>query len=171
MSHVKMSPSFFWLRSHTQSSLFLFSQQLLLTETPHLTVTGLQSVFESPLMLMKPLVFGKAVWKDLPYRDKTMLSAKGQIVKQVTQVREQSILLVQSETNLVMTKSQNFGLWKEDVADKQGIARTTGEISSCLHLWFFTRGPHSSPPDSNWPKYVHPGPLRPEPAPVTLPRL
>lgn len=170
-----------WIHNEScKDPIFFLSSNHIIFSFPFLSTTvadwnaspGLQSVFESPFILRKPSVFGKLVWKDLLYRDETMPSAKEQIVKTCsTQVREQNILLVQHETNLVMIKSQSFGLWKYDTADKQGIARTTGKITSCLHLWFFTRGPRSSPPDGDWPKYVHPGPMRPEPAAVTLPRL
>lgn len=54
---------------------------------------------------------------------------------------------------------------EQDIADNQGVARTMRKMSSCLHSWFFTRGPHSSF-DSNWPEYVHPGPQWLEPLPL-----
>ncbi len=75
--------------------------------------------------------------------------------------------IVQSQINFLYDKATFWQLKKQEVVDKQGVVRTTGTISSHLHLWFFTPGPHSSSsPDGNWPEYVHTGPRWPKTLPL-----
>ncbi len=83
-----------------------------------------------------------------------------------TQWESSVCTVVQSQINFLYDKATFWQLKKQEVVDKQGVVRTTGTISSHLHLWFFTPGPHSSSPDGNWPEYVHTGPRWPKTLPL-----